>query len=500
MALYEPPDSFIPQFYLTAYSRFSYQLMFTSLLTFTPDLKLKGWLADKWEASRDAKTFTFHIRENAFWTDGKPITAEDVEFTILAMTDPGYGGLEGVLVSPILGAAERRAGKSKELPGVKVIDPKTVQITTAQPFASLFGALGVEMLIIPKHAVQQVPPKDMRQHPFALAPTATSGPFKFVRYQTNQFVEYEANDKYFLGRPNLDKVIIKIVGADVALAQLERTEIDMIPGQLSQIRPFEVERLKKLAHVNIMPMPGNFLAVLALNHVNPKLTDVRVRKALAHAIDAKAIVDKVFLGYAKVNRAPKAINFPYYMGAELGGYAHDPAKSRALLKEAGWDARTELVLRHSTAFPFTDVSPVIQSQFGAVGVNLKIEQGDLSQILALVRTQPEKFDIGMWGYRDYIDPDTFLTRIYHSSARPAPNYSRYSNPKVDALLDQGRSIVDEKERRGIYLEAQRIILDDVAVVPLMDIDEIGAVNKRLQGVVPTVIRLTDNIHEWYVTN
>lgn len=493
------PDSLIPQFYSTGYARFMFGMMFTALLRWTPELQLAGWLADKWEASADATTYTFHIRQDAVWNDGRPITAEDVAFTIRAIADPGYNGIDWDFVSQISGAAERRKDASKELTGVRIVDEKTVQLKTVKPYGALLSGLGAEMMILPKHVLGSIPSAEMKKSPFAFAPTVSSGAFKYVKYAADQYLEIEANDKYFLGKPNLDRIIIKILSGDVAVAQLERGELDMIPGYgSSAIPPIEVERVKKMPHIVVTTMPGEFLQYIVLNYRNPKFKDVRVRQAIAHSIDQKAILDKVVLGYGVLNPGPSNSNYPYY-NDKVKGYPFDPARSKALLKEAGWDSATELVISYPPGSTREAMAPILQAYMTTAGFKVRLEVQQLPQLLSRIQKQPETYDMTLLGYRGYFDPDTFLYRRFHTKAIPNPNLQYYSNPKVDELLEKGQTLVNEKDRRPIYDEVQRIVMEDLPVIPQFVDSPVAGRNKRLVGPRQTVVRMTDNIHEWRLT-
>jgi peptide/nickel transport system substrate-binding protein len=493
-----PGNSMLPHFYQLGYARAVYRIVFASLLEWDEKMNIVPKMAQSYEISSDGKTYRFKIRKDAYWHDGKPVTSKDVEFTIKCLTDPGYAFMDFSLVDGIAGAKDRKKGTTQELAGFKTIDDKTFELTTDGVFAPLLDGL-TELHIIPYHVLKDIPVKDMAKSDFAANPTVGCGPYRFVKYATDQYIEFTRFDKYFLGAPKIERAFIRIVSPDTAVAQLERGELDMVLGQaLGDIPNIEIERLKRVPTLDVQTTTGPFTQGLMLICKQDKLKNLSVRKAIAYAINTPGIVNKVLMGGGTITAIPRAAGYPFY-NQKLEPYEFNADKARKLLKEAGWNKDTPFRLVVPTGNKErTQWATVAQQNLTEVGINAQLQQMDMPTLMKNLSSGAAEIDGFFVGYINYMDPYTYFHRRFHSSSIPGGNMCYYSNPEMDKLIEASASSVNQKERTKLFNRIQEILYEELPVIPIACPTSTIAVNKRIKGVHNTLFPLTRNIQEWEI--
>jgi len=493
-----PGSSLLPHFYHLGYARAVYRLVFNPLLEWDEDSNIVPKMAESYSVSEDGKTYRLKIREDALWHDGKPVTSQDVEFTIKCLTDPDYSFMDFNLVSGIVGAKARKNNEAQELAGFRVIDDKTFEITTDGVFAPMLDGL-TELHIIPRHMLKDTPVKEMANSEFAANPTVGCGPYKFVKYATDQYVEFTRFDEYYLGNPNIERAFIRIVSPDTAIAQLERGEMDLVLGQgLGDIPNIEIERVKRVPSLEVQSTPGPFTQGLMLMCTQKKLEDLRVRKAMAHAINSAGIVEKVLMGGGFVTAIPRAFGYPFY-NDELPPYDYNPDKAIGLLDDAGWDKETPLRLVVPTGNKERIQWATISHQnLIKVGIKAELQQMDIAAMIKMLRESPEKIDGFFVGYMNYMDPYMYFHRRFHAESIGGGNLQYYSNPKLDKLIDASAVTVEKEERAELFDSIQEILHNELPVIPIVCPTSTIAVNKRVKGVKNSILHLTRNIHDWEI--
>lgn len=234
MAIFGAPgSSLLSNFTTTNFAITIAQCYFESLLTYDDKLQFQPLLAQKWDISPDGKTFTFNLRQGVKWSDGQPLTARDVEATLLAMTDPKTTTNWISFVEEIVGATDRKAGKAADVPGFHVVDDSTFSVTTIQPSAIFLDLFGTEFSVLPKHMLDAIPMDQLNKSQFANQPTVSTGPFHLVSYTADQTVELARNPNYWGKKPTLDRVFVKIMTPETAVVQLEKGDLQVIPGEIS---------------------------------------------------------------------------------------------------------------------------------------------------------------------------------------------------------------------------------------------------------------------------
>ncbi len=490
------PDIFLPHYSIGAYSRHVGNLLYPRLLRYNADATLAPYLAESWEISEDGTVYTFHLVEDATWTDGTPVTAADVVWTYTFPFHADYAGTRAI-EAPILGAAEYKAGTADSIAGLEAVDDHTVRITLERPFAPFLENVGQFFWIVPEHVFGDTPVADLDKHEGARTPTVTAGPLKFVQYQTDQYIEFVRNEDFFLGAPKIEKFIYKILKADVALAQFETGELDATT-KVGVLVPDYMDKLATL-DVDVTAVGGSAVQSMGINNTQEYFQDPKVRRAFAMAIDRQAIVDGLLGGYGFLTNSKVPPFSPYYDPAVADLLPYDPEQARTLLEEAGWDFDRELILTVPTGNLTRERSgPIIQQYLQDVGVKVTLETMDFASQSARVDTG--EADLWLVG-SSYVTLDPDETSSFHSESLPPNGWNswRWNNSEADAAMEAGMVATTFEARKPYYDEMQRIMATDVPIVFLYIPQEIHAVSHRLQNAVPVEVGIEHNIWEWYLT-
>ena len=466
--------------------------IFNKLLKYDKNLDLEGELAESWQVSDDQKTITFKLKPNLQWADGKPLTSADVLFTWHAVIDEKTA-------SPY--ASDFQLVKKAEAP-----DALTFSITYEQAYApALDSWAGLQ--ILPKHLLEG---KDLRTTSFTRQPIG-SGYYKLDSWTHGENLRLSRNASSVLGQAKIDHLITRIIPDNSAqFLELMAGNIDSMgldPIKYSRIIPARPELKKTLALYKEL---GNSYTYMGFNLKHKPFDDKRVRLAINYAIDKQEIIDGVYLGLGI------DIASPYKPGTRwsnpaLTPYPYDPAKSRALLKEAGFvDTDGDgIVERDGKPFAFEIVTNqnkereksavLIQRRLKEVGIHAEIRAIEWASFISrFIKTGD--FDVVVLGWGLGLDPDQFS--IWHSSQN-APgqfNFINYNNPVIDKLLEQGRTELNPDKRQKIYHEFAKILLEDSPIVYLSAGYGLSAIHKRVKGIdnpAPPA-GIGHNTQEWYI--
>ena len=437
-------------------------------------------LATSWEISEGGKRYTFHLAEGVQWHDGQPFTSADVKFTF-----------EKVLLQF---HSRTKAGLEKILETIETPDDNTVIFTFKAPYAALLQRLNsTEAPILAKHIYEGV--ADIQKAAENLKPIGT-GPFKFAEYAINDTVRLVRNENYFkAGLPYLDEVIYRVIpDQNTQVLAMEQGEVDFIWG----VPGGEVERLStdeniRLYNVNSGPGGGFCIMTVSFNLEHEVLQDLRVRQAIAHAIDREQILKQVIFGQGRVATGPIYSQMTFAYTPDVTQYAHDVAKANALLDEAGktpgadagapW-ARFTINLLH---FPnFSKYAEVMKANLAEVGINLASVPLERAAFLTQVFEQRD-FDTNLISYCNNTDPSIGVSRVYVSTNIgniPFSNGAAYKNEKVDELFSTAASEPDVAKRGELYGEVQRILADELPYWWLVETDSARAARANIEGLMP----------------
>ena len=433
--------------------------IFGGLVTLDTDLNIVGDLAERWDISDDGTSYTFHLRRDARFQDGKPVTANDVKWSLERATDPAtQSPVVDQYLGDILGVKEKLNGDATELSGVQVVDAHTLRIDIDAPKSYILAKLTYPTaFVLDREQVESDPRWD--RHPNA------TGPFRLAEYEVGVSLVLERNEFYHLGPPFLDRVRF-ILSGGTAMLMYENDEI-----QITGVGLADLDRVldpSSSLNVELQRVPPSFdTQYIGLNVGAPPLDDPKVRQALNYAINKEEIA-RVVLGDLVVSA--KGIIPPGFPGYDptIEGYEYNPEKARQLLAESKYGDNLEdyfpLILTTPGAFGANVGLPlqVIQAMWEEIGIKVEPQQTDFAVYLQDLQNRLfQMFEIG-W-IADYPDPENFLDILFHSES--SNNHTGYSNPAVDALLEQAR-VGPAEERYELYHQIERIIVEEAPWIPL----------------------------------
>lgn len=447
--------------------------LFASLLRYDADWKPQPYLAESWELAPDGKSLTLHLRKDALFHDGKPVTSADVAFSVMAVK-------KNHPFQTMLAPVE----------AVDTPDPYTVVLRMSKPHPAILLALSPALMpVLPKHIYDDG--QDLKNHPRNSADVVGSGPFKFKEFKPGQEIVLEKFDKFFLpGKPYLDRIVVKInPDATNLLIGLERGDIGVLPFMTE---PTILRRAKDNPAI-VMTSKGyegiGALSWLAFNTARKPLNDVRVRQAIAYAIDKGFITKALNAGFAKPADGPIIGTSPFAT-QDVAKYPLDLKKSEALLEEAGFkkDGKGERLSLTVDYMPGSDVqgknvAEYLRSQLKKVGIAVQVRASPDFPTWAK-RIASKDFDMTTDIVFNWGDPVIGVHRTYLSSnIRDIiwTNTQSYSNPKVDELLEQAGTETDVDKRRALYAEFQRLVTADVPIDFLTVIPYHTLSSKKVHG-------------------
>lgn len=468
-------------------------LLFLPLVDLDSNLKFEGQLADSIVTS-DNITFTVNLNKDAVWSDGVPITADDVIFTVLRLTSKEVGNTTMAGYAKLVGFSDDgfspEGGKSVD--GVVKVDDHTVKFISKQKMslASFENSFARYILTLPKHVLGDAALTTLTTNAFFNKPTVVSGPFTLVNFDKDHYISYEANKKYFKGAPKIDKLNIKIVQGSQLYAGLQSGEIDFIQQTTGIIPQEDYDSVKALSNVNAVfdkPLTNQLMFIN-----NRTVPDTRVRNAISYAINRKQLVADLLKGNGEIVDGFLTSYSPYF-DASLKPTEYDPEKAKALVKEAGWDSSKELnFLVNAGDTTFVQAANVIVASLAEVGIKAKINTVDFATLLKKVGDG----DFNIYAIQYTIAPvDPYADVQWIVSGE---NYVGYSNPKIDELLAKTQLTSDTEETKKIYSSIDSIVQKDTPVLSAYVIRSLGAVSKRLKNAEPRVYGSFNNIQNWDV--
>lgn len=470
----EVPQSLDPLGADSVYESLPIRQIFDGLVATDAGLDIVPALAATWTISRDSRTYLFHLREGVRFHDGRPLTARDVAFTFeraLRADDPG--NLSRPYLSVIEGAEDFAAGRADTLPGVTAVDEGKVRIQLARPYPCFLEVLAMDGLrVVPEHVVLSV-----TAAAFGRSPVGT-GPFRVRRWDDHQLV-LDRNDDYW-GEPAwIDGVELAFPGDD------PRSDTDrLLAGEVdvAEVREGDLERLSG-PQTRVLRFQELSVAFLGLLTRTPPLDDVRIRQAIAFAIDREALVaDAPLLRRQAVGILPPGL--PGY-SPDLKALPHDPSRSRALLALAGKPGGRGLppidLYTSGSSAAATRVLEAIRRDLAAVGIRLEVHVIPWAEMSTRIQEQTAPAFMLGW-VADLADPDAFLRALFQSGV--ISNLFAFEDARADALLDQGARELHPVRRVHLYREAERRILQLAPLIPLYHSSGLLATHRRLRGFEP----------------
>jgi peptide/nickel transport system substrate-binding protein len=495
------PDSFNSVTNKTQYGTIVIGLIYPSLYTMNDKLEYEPRLAESMEKNDAQDTFVFHLRKNAKWSDGSPISADDVAYTFQVIAHPDTPTSRRSLIDTLKGLDANGVSESKDfnVAGIKVLDPYTIQFQTKGPvdLDSFMEKIAAGIYIMPKKVLEPAVKADLKnldKADITMHPTVTGGPFKFVEYKTDDHIELAPFADYFMGAPKLDKLFIKIVGQATFAAALEKGEIDVAAGVgIGEVPIADWDKVSTLPNLTPVTYVAPSYQYLDFNTSRPEFANPKVREAFAHAINRPLIVQRLLKGQGEVINTPINSANKYYNKDLQAKLQYDPKLAKQMLTDAGWDFNKEVVLLTPTGNTVREQSAdIIMANLQEAGVKVKIEKVDFPTRQA--RSKNGDFQISLVGFSATFDPD-FSSQIVTGGAF---NDRKYSNPQMDDLLNKGKQLVKFDEKKAHYDKLQAYFIDELPLLPLYSTKALAVVNKRVVGAKPGPNGLTWNAHLWDV--
>jgi peptide/nickel transport system substrate-binding protein len=465
-------------------------LIFLKLLEEQDDfISFRPQLAESWSVSDDGLDVTFRLRADARWSDGAPVTADDVRFTWELHVDTTV--------------AWPSASIKSRIRDVEVRDARTVvfHFTEAYLYQLMDANDGV---ILPRHLLGSLPRREVKSSGFGRAPVG-SGPYRVAKWEPGQYLDLARNPAYFGAPPRVERVVVKFVPDAVTLvSQLKAGEIDLLESvqtdDLASIR-------EKRPDVVIHEVASRRMSFVAWNLERAPFDDREVRRALTMAIDRAGIIAAVWGGRARECTSP-LVPLLWAFDPAIPAIAHDPAAARAALRARGFaDADRDGVLERdgrplalellvNEAQSRVDVATLLQAQLAAVGVKVNLRVMEYGAYIDCILALDYDAALVEWRAATKVD----LTPLFHTrSMRPKGyNFVSYSNPEVDRLIDEALAQKDLAAAKALWSRAQRLIYEDQPYTFIAVPQELTALDDRFCNVKPNAISFFANLAAWGV--
>src|SRR5919202_3438445 len=438
------------------------ELAFNGLVAINPDYSPVPDLAEKWD-NPDDKTWVFHLRQGVRFHDGSNLTANDVKYSYESVLDQSFNSPARAFYLSV--------------DKIDATDTNTVTFTLKSPFAPFLSYM--DLGIVPRAAGAK---SDFGNKPIG------TGPFKVDAWNTGDSVDLSAFDNFSGGRPNLDRVRLKVVPDNSArVVALESGDLDFVQSPLS---PQDVAREQSGGKLKVDRTPAAGYTYVNLNTADPILSDKKVRQALSHLVNKQQIIDTIYKGIGKPANGPIVPGMWAY-SADVPSYDYSPDKAKQLLDDAGWKAggdgirardgqRLSLTVRtHSEDPDRKQLIQVLQSEFQNVGIEATTNTVEFPAFFQDV--QDGKYQVAVLGWLNLSDPDRATFRQFTIDG--TANYGKYRNEQVDALLKQARTTLDQSQAKSLYANAVKQIVDDAPYIFVQYQEYIAMYTPKLQGYV-----------------
>ena len=474
-------------------NKYATGLMFLPLMELDADLNFEGMLADS-ITTEDNKNFIVHIDDAATWSDGTPVTADDVVYTALRLASPVIGNtammyyvFEGVGDD---GFVEEGA---ESIDGIQKVDDKTVQFTTKEemPITTFENSYARYLLTLPKHVIEQYSEEVLSTADWFNHPDVVSGPFIVTDFDVDHYISYEANKDYWKGAPKIDKLNIKIVDGSQLYAGLQSGEIDITQQTMSDIPQEDYESVEALDNVDVVygsPVTNQSVFIQTKN-----VPDVKVRQAMLYAIDRQQILEELLNGHGEIVDGFLSSASPFYDDS-LTPVSYDPEKAKALLEEAGWDgSQTIRFYVNSGDSTFVNAASIIAAEWAAVGIKAEIQTVDFATLMSVAGTE---------------DYDVLAVQYTYAPVDPYPDvawllggegsWTGYSDDTLNDALTKSQLTSDPEETKELFSVVDKKVQEDVPMFSAYVISAQGAVSKRITGAAPSVYGFFNDVQNWDV--
>ncbi|MEC0239632.1 ABC transporter substrate-binding protein [Paenibacillus dokdonensis] len=496
VGLTDPSGAFTPYFTQSGYDGNVNSLLFGSLVTVDEKGLPIPDLAEKWDISDDQLTYTYHLRKDLKFSDGSPMTADDVAFTWTIQFDKAYDGDSMVPTLPVKGAQEYKEGKAASISGIKIIDPQTISITLEKPNATALVMLGDKVLSKAYYG------KDYKfgqlEYIKKLHSTPVgNGPYKLEKFIPGQEVRFVANENYYKGKPKTEHFIYKTSEGDT-WQYLETGEIDYSSFSATTEN---IDKLKSLGFVNIIPYTPSTYGYLQVNLEHEALKDKKVRQALTYGLDRQSIYVDANQGAGSVANIPSSPISWAYTEDGINPYKFDTEKAKQLLEEAGWkegaggirekDGKQLSIHFLGSKSKQTDIFiAVAKENFQAMGVKFEPEVfADFNSLVS--KMESGDYDLVSFSTPMLTDPSDGLVQFLDGEIKA------YDNPKLKELYEKGLATSDIEERKKVYKEIFQLLNDELPIIFTNYKKTVYGYNGRIDNLaVSPFVGLANSLPDW----
>ncbi len=463
------------------------KLVFSGLVAFDPYLNLTPDLAETWDLSPDGRVYTFHLRENAKFHDGRPVTSQDVIYSWERALSPALASDTALTyLGDIAGAQEMVRGETQRVSGLQALDEHTLQVTIDAPKPYFLLKLTYPTAFVLDKANVESGEEWFR------SPNGT-GPFKLTEWRRFEQITYEANPDFYLGEPSIPFVIVKLFSG-VGLRLYESGEIDMAGVSYSSVErfldPTEPLQDELVTGVNLCT------SFVTFDTTQPPFDDVKVRQAFSMAFDRQKYIDVVLNRWALPAIGLYPPGLPGF-NIGLSGLPYDPERARQLLAESKYGNDLPPIVYTDAGIGSgigSDVAALAQMWQLALGVEITVENLEPNYYIERIYAGEHGQIFGGGWCADYPDPQNFADVLFHSGS--AQNSGGYSNPELDTLLEAARVEQDISKRIEMYQQAEQIIVNDAPVLFTVHSLSYQLVKPYVKGFVFTPIDVPIERYMW----
>ena len=475
----------------TEINKYAVGLMFLPLMELDKDMNFQGMLADS-ITTEDNMNFVVHIDEKATWSDGTPVTAEDVEYTVRRLASPVVNNTTLMLYA-FEGTSEEGFVEegAESMAGVQVIDEKTVQFTSKYPMAltTFENTYARYIHTLPKKVLEQLSEEELLTSDWFNKPDVVSGPFFVTDFDNDHYISYEANADYWKGAPKIDKLNIRIIDASQVYAGLQSGEIDITHHTMTAIPQEDYESIEALENVEAVygsPITNQSAFIQTAN-----ITDARVRQALVYAIDRQKLVDELLKGHGEVVDGFLSSASPFF-DEGITPISYDPEKAKELLAQAGWDgSQTLRFYVNSGDSTFVNGAQVLVAQWAAVGINVEVQTVDLATLMTVAGTTDYDILAVQYTYAP-VDPYPDVDWLLSGEG----SWTGYHSDEISEALAGTQKTSDINEIKSLYSVVDKKVQDDVPMFSVYIISAQGAVSKRISGAAPSAYGFFNEVQNW----
>jgi peptide/nickel transport system substrate-binding protein len=497
----------LAELYENAYDSKLMEFMSNSIFEVDGDFLITDEGIAKLDVDADNNKVTIKIQHDVKWSDGTPLTADDIIYSYEIIGHPDYTGIryDGDFEN-IIGAAEYKAGTADTISGIKKIDDKTVEISMTKVSPAIYsGGDGLWSTAAPKHQLKDIPVKDLISSDAVRKNPITLGAFKLDKLVDGESIQYVRNENYWKGTPKLEKIVLQVVPSSSVSEALRTGQYDMA----SSYPTTQYDGVKDLTNLTVLARPekaytyigfklGKWDATNNINVTNPdaKMNDPKLRQAIAYAIDVEQVGERFYQGLR--SRATSLIPpaFTSFHDKTLTGYSYDPEKAKSLLEEAGYkdvdgdgireDKNGQKFSINLAAMSGTDTDEAIieyyRQNWKDVGLDVQLTTGRLIEFNSFydkVKADDPEIDMfqAAWGTGDNPSP----LGLYGETA--SFNYSRYVTAELQDLLAaiDSKEAIDPANRAAAFLAWEKYMFEQATTVPIYFRTEIIPVNKRIKN-------------------